>query len=82
MHVGGPAGRLVTVTTTDELVDAIRETDDADEPLLVLGGGSNLVVPDAGFPGTVVKVATTGVVRSRSMRAAAQSSGSRRGDVG
>lgn len=63
MHVGGPAGRLVTVTTTDELVDAIRETDDADEPLLVLGGGSNLVVPDAGFPGTVVKVATTGVVR-------------------
>ena len=61
MRVGGPAARLVTVTTTDELVDAVREVDDADEPLLVLGGGSNLVVADEGFPGTVVRVATTGV---------------------
>lgn len=61
MHVGGPAARLVTATTTDELVDAIREVDDADEPLLVLGGGSNLVVAQGGFPGTVVHVATTGV---------------------
>ncbi len=61
MRVGGPAARLVTVTTTDELVDAVREVDDADEPLLVLGGGSNVVIADAGFPGTVVRVATTGV---------------------
>lgn len=61
MHVGGPAARLVRVTTTDELVDALREVDDADEPLLVLGGGSNVVVSDEGFPGTVVHVATTGI---------------------
>jgi UDP-N-acetylmuramate dehydrogenase len=61
MRVGGPAARLVRVTTTDELVDAVREVDDADEPLLVLGGGSNLVVADEGFPGTVVRVETTGV---------------------
>ncbi|CCH77336.1 UDP-N-acetylenolpyruvoylglucosamine reductase [Nostocoides japonicum T1-X7] len=66
MHVGGPAARLVTVTSTDELVDAVREVDDADEPLLLLSGGSNLVVADAGFPGTVVHVATRGVaVESR-----------------
>jgi UDP-N-acetylmuramate dehydrogenase len=51
----------VVVETADELVDAVREVDDADEPLLVLGGGSNLVLPDAGFDGTVVKVATRGV---------------------
>ncbi len=63
MRVGGPAARLVTVETTDELVDAVREVDDAEEPLLVLAGGSNLVVSDAGFPGTVVRVATSGVVR-------------------
>lgn len=61
MRVGGPAARMVVVSTADELVDAVREVDDADEPLLVLAGGSNLVVADAGFEGTVVKVATTGV---------------------
>ncbi|MDF2093235.1 UDP-N-acetylmuramate dehydrogenase [Knoellia sp. 3-2P3] len=61
MRVGGPAARLVTVETTDELVDAVREVDDADEPLLVVGGGSNLVVSDEGFPGTVVRIATSGV---------------------
>ena len=62
MRVGGPAARLVRVTTTDELVNAVREVDDAQEPLLVLGGGSNLVVADDGFPGTVVRVLTAGVV--------------------
>ncbi|NUO35772.1 MAG: UDP-N-acetylmuramate dehydrogenase [Dermatophilaceae bacterium] len=61
MRVGGPAARLVTVETTDELVDAVREVDDADEPLLVLSGGSNVVVSDDGFPGTVVRIATSGV---------------------
>ena len=61
MRVGGPAARVVTVETTDELVDAIREVDDADEPLLVVSGGSNLLVSDDGFEGTVVHVATTGV---------------------
>ena len=61
MRVGGPAARLVTVETTDELVDAVREVDDADEPLLVVSGGSNLVVSDEGFAGTVVRIATSGV---------------------
>jgi UDP-N-acetylmuramate dehydrogenase len=61
MRVGGPAARLVTVSTTDELVDAVREVDDADEPLLVVSGGSNLIVADEGFAGTVVHVATSGV---------------------
>jgi UDP-N-acetylmuramate dehydrogenase len=62
LRVGGPAERLVTATTTDELVDAVREVDDADEQLLVLAGGSNLLVGDAPVPGTVVRVATSGVV--------------------
>jgi len=61
MRVGGPAARLVTVETTDELVDAVREVDDADEPLLLVSGGSNLVISDEGFEGTVVRVATQGV---------------------
>ena len=61
MRVGGPAARMVVSETSGELVDAVREVDDAEEPLLVMGGGSNVVVADAGFPGTVVKVATRGV---------------------
>lgn len=61
MRVGGPAARLVTAESTDEVVDAVREVDDADEPLLVLSGGSNLVVSDDGFPGTVVHIATRGI---------------------
>lgn len=61
LGVGGPARRLVEAATTDDLVAAIREADAAAEPLLVLGAGSNVVVPDAGFPGTVVRVATSQV---------------------
>jgi UDP-N-acetylmuramate dehydrogenase len=62
LRVGGPAERFVRVTTNDELVDVVREVDDADEPLLLLAGGSNLLVGDAPVPGTVVQVATSGVV--------------------
>lgn len=61
MRVGGPARRLVVAETIDEVVDTVREVDDADEPLLVVGGGSNLVIADAGFAGTVLRVATSGV---------------------
>jgi UDP-N-acetylmuramate dehydrogenase len=61
LRLGGPASRFVTARTDDELVAAVRAADDAGEPLLVLGGGSNLVVADEGFDGTVVRVATAGV---------------------
>lgn len=61
MRVGGPAQRYLEASTTDELVDAVREVDDADEPLLIVAGGSNLVVADEGFAGTVVRVATRGI---------------------
>lgn len=61
MRVGGPPRRLVTATTEAEVVEAVREVDEAGAPLLVVGGGSNLLVADEGFPGTVVLVRTTGV---------------------
>ena len=61
LRLGGPAGTWVRATTEADLVDAVRRADDAGEPVLVLGGGSNVVVADEGFPGTVVEVATSGV---------------------
>ena len=61
LRLGGPARRWVRTTTEAELVEAVRAADEAGEPVLVLGGGSNLLVADAGFDGTVVEVATTGV---------------------
>ncbi|HEU5036480.1 MAG TPA: UDP-N-acetylmuramate dehydrogenase [Nocardioides sp.] len=61
LRLGGPAARWVRATTEEELVAAVSEADAAGEPVLVLGGGSNLVVADEGFAGTVVEVATRGV---------------------
>jgi UDP-N-acetylmuramate dehydrogenase len=61
LRLGGPARSWVRATTEAELVDAVRRADEAGEPVLVLAGGSNVVVADAGFGGTVVEVATTGV---------------------
>lgn len=61
MRVGGAPRRLVTVGTEAELVEAVREADAAGEPLLVVGGGSNLLVADEGFAGTVVLVRTRGI---------------------
>ncbi|RCV47182.1 FAD-binding protein, partial [Marinitenerispora sediminis] len=55
------AAAFVTARSTDELVAAVVAADAAGDPLLVLGGGSNLVVSDAGFPGTVVHVASEGI---------------------
>jgi UDP-N-acetylmuramate dehydrogenase len=59
LRLGGPAGRYVEASTDEEVVEVVR----AGEPLLILAGGSNLVVADEGFPGTVLRIATRGVTR-------------------
>jgi UDP-N-acetylmuramate dehydrogenase len=61
LRLGGPADRLLTAHTSDALIDAVRECDAAGSPLLLLGSGSNLVVADEGFRGTVVRVAGAGI---------------------
>lgn len=55
LGVGGPAGKLVDTATEAELIDSVRAADADGTPLLVLGGGSNLLVGDAGFDGVVVR---------------------------
>lgn len=62
LRVGGPVRRILAPSTEAELVETVRRLDAAGEPVLVLGGGSNVLVGDAGFDGTVVKVATRGIV--------------------
>lgn len=61
LRVGGPAPRYHVASTTDAMIDAVSGADAAGEPVLVLGGGSNLLVADAGFAGTVVRLATRGI---------------------
>jgi UDP-N-acetylmuramate dehydrogenase len=63
LRLGGPAARTVTAMTAEQLVAAVRSADDAGEAVLVVGGGSNLVVADAGWPGVVVLVRTDGIER-------------------
>jgi UDP-N-acetylmuramate dehydrogenase len=63
LRLGGPARRFIEVATEEDLLSAVRRADKDGEPVLVLGGGSNLVVADDGFAGTVVHVATRGVAR-------------------
>jgi UDP-N-acetylmuramate dehydrogenase len=60
LRLGGPAARFVQARRAADVVDAVCAADAAGEPLLVLGGGSNLVIADDGFAGTVVRVATSG----------------------
>jgi UDP-N-acetylmuramate dehydrogenase len=51
----------VEVDNADETVSVIRETDSRSFPLLVLAGGSNVVIADTGYPGTVVVLRSTGI---------------------
>ena len=59
-RLGGPATRLITATTDAEVIAAVREADDTGTPLLLIGGGSNLVIGDKGFAGTALVIATKG----------------------
>ena len=61
LRLGGPAAEVVDAATEDALVEAVRSADEAGRPVLLVAGGSNLVVADAGFDGTVVRVLTRGV---------------------
>ena len=59
LHLGGPAAEFVVADTDAALIEAVSSA--GETPVLVLGGGSNLVVADAGFAGRVVQIATRGI---------------------
>jgi UDP-N-acetylmuramate dehydrogenase len=61
LRLGGPAGTLTVATESDEAVSALRTAYADHEPVLILAGGSNVVIADTGFPGRVVLLRTRGV---------------------
>lgn len=61
LGVGGPARWFVRATSVEEAAGAIRWSRDNRLPLFVLGGGSNVVIADAGFEGVVLQVAFGGL---------------------
>ena len=60
-RVGGPARRAVVADTEQGLIDAVASCDEAGEPVLLVGGGSNLLVADGGFDGMLVRIAARGI---------------------
>ncbi len=63
LHLGGPADRLVEARTEDELIEAVE----ADDPALILAGGSNVVIADEGVRGAVVHIETTGIAHAQDL---------------
>lgn len=63
MRVGGAAERVIVARSAKDLVRNATELWEADEPWMLLGGGSNTVVADEGFPGTVLLVRSSGIAR-------------------
>ena len=61
LRVGGPIDEWVHVASKSELVESVQDADRSNKPVLLLGGGSNVVAPDAGFRGRVVHIATQGI---------------------
>ncbi|WP_255685935.1 UDP-N-acetylmuramate dehydrogenase [Micromonospora okii] len=66
LRLGGAAERIETAASADEIVQKVQQARLRDDQVLILAGGSNVVVGDAGFPGTVV------LVRSRGLRVVAE----------
>jgi UDP-N-acetylmuramate dehydrogenase len=63
LRVGGPARELVEPTTDADMIAAVRDADAALIPVLVIGGGSNVLVGDDGFDGVVIRDARRDVER-------------------
>src|SRR5512142_3123004 len=61
LRLGGRARRLVEATLDAHVIETVAAADAAGEPVLVIAGGSNVVIADAGFEGTVIRILTRGV---------------------
>ena len=62
-RIGGPARYFVEAKSRAEVEETVAFARSKNLPLFILGGGSNLLVSDAGWPGLVLKVAIPGIER-------------------
>jgi UDP-N-acetylmuramate dehydrogenase len=60
-RIGGPARYFIEAATEDAILDAIQFAKEKKLSVFILGGGSNLLVADEGFPGIVIKIGITGI---------------------
>lgn len=67
LRVGGPARDVARASTEQDLVRTVLDADAAGTPVLIVGGGSNLLVGDAGFDGLVVRVDNRGLATVREL---------------
>lgn len=65
--IGGPARWFVEATDEESVLEAVRFARERGTPLFVLGGGSNLLVADAGYPGLVLRMALGGITQEGSL---------------
>ena len=61
LRLGGPADHFYTADSDANLIAAVRDVEGHGDALLILGGGSNVVIADDGYRGTVIRIATSGV---------------------
>lgn len=61
LGIGGPARWFIEAQTEQQILDAVRWAEEQSLPTFILGGGSNLLISDAGFPGLVLRVKLTGI---------------------
>jgi UDP-N-acetylmuramate dehydrogenase len=59
--IGGMARYFVRVTSIDEIKQSLDFARDQHQPVLILGGGSNMLVPDTGWDGLVIKIELRGL---------------------
>lgn len=59
LRVGGPATKIVQVSTESEIISAIEAA--GDSPILIMGGGTNVLIADKGFDGTVIRISNNSV---------------------
>lgn len=59
LRVGGPATKIVQVATEAQIITAIEEA--GNTPILIMGGGTNVLIADKGFDGTVIRISNNSV---------------------